>query len=95
MIKAVAKLIVKEDRIEDLKKNVAIMVPVTRKENGCISYQLFQDSQDCKVFIFLEEWESQDDLITHLAAKHVKEFEVQMKDAFEKDVEVNICSLIV
>lgn len=94
MIKVIARTMVKEDKIADFKKNVAIMAPVTRKEKGCISYLLLQDSRDSKVFIFLEEWESQDALFTHLASKHVKDFEKEMQGAFEKDLEVNICSLV-
>lgn len=94
LIKVIAKVFVKEDRIVDLKKYAAIMAPVTRQESGCISYQLFQDSQDSKVFIFLEEWKSEEALSDHMAAKHVKEFEEQMQGGFEKDVEVTICRLI-
>ena len=49
MIKVVAKIFVKEDKIADLIKYVAIMAPVTSEESGCISYQLLQDLQDSKV----------------------------------------------
>lgn len=95
MIKTIVKVFPKAEKIEDFKNNVMIMAPVTRQEKGCISYQLLQDSKDTHVFIIVEEWENQEAFFAHLVADHVKEFETKMQGAFEKDVEANVCSVVV
>jgi quinol monooxygenase YgiN len=47
-------------------------VAATRKEKGCIAYDLQQDLDDPTKFIFYERWESIKALEDHLAAEHTK-----------------------
>jgi len=51
MLKLVAKFIIKEDKIDEFKKYTEELVTETRKEKGCISYQLFQDVNDNKIVL--------------------------------------------
>ncbi len=46
----------------------------SRKEAGCISYRLYEDSERENHFVFVEEWESQGALQQHFAAPHVERF---------------------
>jgi quinol monooxygenase YgiN len=47
-------------------------VAATRKEKGCIAYDLQQDLEDPTKFIFYERWQSVQALEDHLAAEHTK-----------------------
>ena len=47
-------------------------VAATRKEKGCIAYDMQQDLEDPTKFIFYERWESVKSLEDHLAAEHTK-----------------------
>lgn len=43
----------------------------TRKEKGCIRYDLFTDDSDPLKFTFIEEWESKEDLAAHSQSAHI------------------------
>lgn len=94
MIKIVAKFTIKEDKIAEFKNHAADLAAETRKENGCISYELFQDINDLKVLAFIEEWESKDALDSHMESKHFKEIFSKMAKIQEKDPEVSMYSLV-
>jgi quinol monooxygenase YgiN len=44
----------------------------TRKEEGCIRYDLFVDLTDAGKFTFIEEWESQELLERHSQSAHIQ-----------------------
>lgn len=43
----------------------------TRQEAGCVNYDLHQSVNDPTVFLFHENWRSQEDLDRHLKSAHV------------------------
>lgn len=47
-------------------------IAATRKEKGCIAYELHQDLEDPSKFVFFERWKSVKDLQDHLGADHTK-----------------------
>jgi quinol monooxygenase YgiN len=47
-------------------------VAATRKEKGCLRYELNQDLADPTKFVMYERWRSVKDLSEHLAAPHTK-----------------------
>ena len=49
---------------------VQLLAP-TRAEDGCIAYDLHQDTEDPHLFIFHETWESEEHLDRHLASEHI------------------------
>lgn len=55
------------DAIELLKK----LVIETRKENGCIQYDLFEDVRNKGVFFIHEQWETNENLQSHQASEHM------------------------
>jgi len=91
MIKVVAKSYAKADRLEQLLELSREMVEETNKEQGCISYELFQDVKDPNVLVIIEEWESQEALDRHMASEHFKRLIPQMNELRERPSEVNIC----
>lgn len=95
MIKVIAKITIKEDMVDTLKSIISELVAETRKEAGCIIYQLFQDVNNKKVFAFIEEWESPEALQNHMNSKHFQEAIPKMSEIQEKDMEVNICTLVI
>ena len=44
----------------------------TRREQGCINYDMHVAKDDDTLFLFHENWTSESDLNHHLAAHHVK-----------------------
>lgn len=43
----------------------------SRKETGCISYRLYEDTERENEFVFVEEWESSEALQRHLSYRGV------------------------
>jgi quinol monooxygenase YgiN len=58
------------DAIELLKK----LVIETRREKGCIQYDLFEDHRNKGVFFIHENWESSEDLHSHQVSDHMIKF---------------------
>jgi len=47
------------------------LVIETRKENGCIQYDLFEDVRNKGVFFIHEQWETNENLQSHQASEHM------------------------
>jgi quinol monooxygenase YgiN len=60
---------------EDALRRVALgLVEPTRKEAGCVQYDLHVHTSDPGRFVFYENWTSREDLDRHAASAHLKEF---------------------
>lgn len=49
------------------------LVPPSRQDEGCLSYDLYQSAADSSVFITIEQWETREDLQAHMQTSHVQE----------------------
>ena len=70
----VATVVAKTDSVQDVKNALLKLIEPTRKEAGCIEYNLHQDNEDPAVFIFYETWESFACLEKHLSSDHFKSY---------------------
>ncbi len=59
-----------EEKAEKLKSICLGLIEPTRKEVGCISYNLYQDTTNPGKFIFIENWQSAEHLDVHLKTPH-------------------------
>jgi len=55
-----------------VKQELLALISPTRKESGCISYDLHQDEENPARFIFHENWASKAHLDAHLARPHLQ-----------------------
>lgn len=94
MIRVVAKSYAKSDQLDRLLELSEEMVRETVKEEGCISYELLQDTKDPTVLIIAEEWENEKALEKHMASEHFTRIIPQMNELREKASEINICKKI-
>ena len=53
MLTVVAKAIVKEEKIEEFKKYADEIIKETRKEEGNISYNLYEDSKNSNILTLI------------------------------------------
>ncbi|NRT73932.1 putative quinol monooxygenase [Clostridium beijerinckii] len=70
MIKIVAKSVIKTEQIEKYLTLAKELVDKSRKEEGCISYSLFQDINDSSIFTFIEEWKDEKAINLHNNSEH-------------------------
>jgi quinol monooxygenase YgiN len=59
-----------ETRVE-VQKLLSAQVGPTRQETGCINYDFHVDATDPCVFVFYENWRSQQDLDAHMDMPHL------------------------
>lgn len=60
------RMIVRSERRSDLLETIRGMLEPARVERGCLSYRLYEDVEDRNTFLLLEEWETQEDLESHI-----------------------------
>lgn len=70
MIKITAKLIVKEEKIDEFQKLAGELVQKSRAEEGNVSYSLNQSIQDPKIHCFIEIWKDEGAVESHNASEH-------------------------
>ncbi len=59
-----------EDAVRDALR---ALVPPTRDEDGCISYDLYESASAPGTFVTIEAWRGQADLDAHMASPHIAE----------------------
>ncbi len=69
---------------EAVKEVLLGMVEPTRKESGCLCYNLHQSKSDKTQFLFYEQWASKEALDTHGKTPHMKALGGKLKDKTEK-----------
>jgi len=72
VLTVVAKLVAKQESIQDVKDALIKLVEPTRSEKGCIEYMLHQDTANPAVFIFYENWDNEECLAKHKETEHYK-----------------------
>ena len=71
MIYVVATLTIKPGSLEALRAPAAACIAETVKEKGCIAYELFESLSDPQKLIFVEKWETREDLTAHSKQPHL------------------------
>ena len=71
MIYVIATITIKPGSAASVFEAADPCVKATRKETGCISYDLTQSMHDENTLIFVERWESYDNLKNHFNEPHM------------------------
>ena len=70
MIHILASFEVKNDKLSDFITLCNELIEESRKEKGCISYHLQQNTEKENHLVFIEEWESNEAIKQHNASRH-------------------------
>jgi quinol monooxygenase YgiN len=69
---------------EAVKEALLSLVEPTRKEPGCLLYNLHQSKSDPTMFMFYEVWASQEALDAHGKTPHMRALGAKLKDKTDK-----------
>ena len=69
---------------EAVKEVLLGLVEPTRKETGCLCYNLHQSKSDKTQFMFYEQWASKEAIDAHGKTPHMKALGGKLKDKTEK-----------
>jgi quinol monooxygenase YgiN len=70
----VARLKVKNDKVEEAKKAALAIVADSRSETGCLNYDIHQSIEDETVFVWHETWANKTALDEHFQKPYFAEF---------------------
>lgn len=84
----IAKLQARAGKEETLKGILHGLVEPTKKEKGCISYEMLQDRQNPAVMTLVEQWETEADLNTHLGLPHLQTLFAQLPELLAAPPEI-------
>ena len=73
-VTVVARMTAKPGKEAALKNELLGLVAPSRKDAGCLNYDLHQSPENPANFMFYENWESKALLDQHLATPHLKTF---------------------
>lgn len=93
-IRVVARVVALEDKVEPVKSVLIGLIEPTRKEDGCLVYELLQNQKDSTDFTFVEEWESQELLDAHLASAHIAEAVSQLNGLLAAEPDIRVYHLL-
>lgn len=62
------------DKIAFIKAQLEKLIEPTRKEKGCLQYDLHQDNEQPEKFLFVENWESRELWQIHMESEHLQGF---------------------
>lgn len=95
MVKVVAKNFIQQDKINEAIELYRELVEKTRKEQGCIKYELYHDTQNPTILTMVEEWENRDFLEKHFKTEHFTRIVPMIGKFLAGDKEVNIYNKII
>ncbi len=70
----VAKILAKEEQRELVKSELLKLISMTRTEQGCVNYDLYQDNKNPNLFLFYENWESRELWQQHMGKAHLVDY---------------------
>jgi quinol monooxygenase YgiN len=74
MIVVVGRVRTDREKRAELLRIGRALVEASRRDAGCISYRLYEDTEVKNDFVFIEEWVSDEALQHHFAMPHIAEF---------------------
>ncbi|MFC1516488.1 putative quinol monooxygenase [Thermodesulfobacteriota bacterium] len=70
----IARIEAKKNNVDLVKSELLKLIEPTRKEQGCLQYDLHQDNENPAIFIFYENWENRELWQIHMNNEHLKAY---------------------
>ena len=72
-MKVILRVLANPGKIDELRSILLELAAQSRNENGCLNYEVLQNTADPCDFTLVEEWTTEAALDAHLKTKHVQE----------------------
>ncbi|MCR2044058.1 putative quinol monooxygenase [Anaerosalibacter massiliensis] len=94
MIKIVARSVIKPGKKEEFLSLAEELIAESRKEKGCMSYDLYEDINNPNCLAFIEEWKDEEAIKIHNASPHFTTVVPKLGELREKSPEINLYKII-
>ena len=79
---------------EQVREELLLLVAETRKEAGCLNYDLHRSADDPGLFLFYENWESLAHLERHAESAHIQAFRARSKELLAEPTEITLWEMV-
>ena len=90
MIYVVATLTIKPETRATLIDAAKTVIATTRKEKGCVLYDLHESVTDPARMVFVEQWETMEDLMAHGGNEHMKPWRKVVKECMSAPTRIEV-----
>jgi len=90
----VARLKVKNDKVEETKQAALAIVEDSRDEEGCINYDIHQAIDDETVFVWHETWANKTALDEHFEKDYFKGFFAKVQEFAAEQPQITLTKMI-
>ncbi len=90
----VARVRAKPGKEDMVLQYLLAMVEATRKEAGCLNYDLHVSHDDATVFLFYENWSSKAHLDAHAQSAHIQAFRARTAEWLAGPVEIKLFRMV-
>lgn len=87
-LRVVVKLPSRSDRVDETRNLLESLVEPSRKEDGCLSYELLQNIDDPTDFTVIETWEDGAAYEGHLNSPHVQRALPQLQELLAGELDI-------
>ena len=94
VISVVATFNPKENQANEVEQILRGMVGPTRKEVGCLRYELYGAASTERQFVLIEAYADQAALEAHRATEHYKNYRSRIADALKEPIKVAVLNTI-
>lgn len=94
MVQVIVNMEVKDNQVSEFIGVFKELAEATRKETGCINYEMYQDEASSSSFFILEQWASKANLDAHIESEHFKRLFPIMSTQTTKEPKITLCSKV-
>ena len=87
-VRVVVKVVARIEAIAEITTIVLKLAAQSRKETGCVSYEVLKDMSNAEIFVLIEEWTSVAALDAHNKTAHFHEAVSNSQPFLAKPLEV-------
>jgi quinol monooxygenase YgiN len=88
LLTVVATMRAKPGKEDELRATLTKLIEPTRGEDGCHTYALHEGVGDPSVFVFYENWTSQEHLDRHLASDHLTAGVAELGELLDGELDI-------
>lgn len=86
----VARIRAKAGKEEEVREALLTFIEPTRAEAGCVNYDLHRSLEDPALFLFHENWVSQEALHQHLQMPHIQAVVARAEELLDGPVDITL-----
>lgn len=93
-VTVVARIRAKRGMEERTQAALMSLIEPTRREMGCVNYDLHVSVDNPALFIFYENWTSKSALDQHLLSDHLAKVRAQAEALFDGPIEITLARMV-